>query len=57
MTDGSGAVTATTGYAVFGYTGEQHDAVTGYTDLRTRYLDPALCRFLFADTVQPNARG
>jgi RHS repeat-associated protein len=70
MTDGAGAVTGTADYAVFGaprgatgtlgsfgFTGEQSDAVSALTYLRARYYNPALGRFLSADTVQPNASG
>jgi RHS repeat-associated protein len=56
--DTFGAVRGSTGTgSLFGYTGEQFDAETGYTYLRARYLNPALCRFTSADTVQPNAPG
>ncbi len=56
--DTFGAVRASAGVgSVFGYTGEQFDAETGYTYLRARYLNPALGRFTSADTVQPNAPG
>ncbi len=56
--DTFGAVRASTGTgSVFGYTGEQFDAETGYTYLRARYLNPALGRFTSADTIQPNAPG
>ncbi len=40
-----------------GYTGALTDLSTGFVDLRARELDPALGRFLSADTVQPNAPG
>lgn len=40
-----------------GYTGEQSDAETKLTYLRARYLDPAVGRFISADTVSPNAPG
>jgi RHS repeat-associated protein len=56
--DTFGSVRTSTGAgSVFGYTGEQFDAETGYTYLRARYLNPALGRFLSADSVQPNAPG
>jgi RHS repeat-associated protein len=48
--------TSTTG-SVFGFTGEQMDAETGFVFLRARYLDPRTGRFLSRDTVQPNAPG
>jgi RHS repeat-associated protein len=70
ITDTSGVLTASANYdifgavrtssgpqSVFGFTGEQRDAETGFTYLRARYLDPALGRFTQADTVQPNAPG
>jgi RHS repeat-associated protein len=70
MADGAGALVATASYdvygavrattgteSVFGYTGEQRDAETGFTYLRARYLNPALGRFMSADSVQPNAPG
>jgi RHS repeat-associated protein len=41
----------------FGFTGEWRDAELGSYHLRARYLDPAIGRFLSADTVQPNAPG
>lgn len=40
-----------------GFTGEQHDATTGAIYLRARTINPALGRFLSADSVQPNAPG
>jgi RHS repeat-associated protein len=53
-----GAVRQSSGSAsIFGFTGEQRDATTGFTYLRARYLDPTLGRFTAADTVQPNAPG
>ena len=53
-----GQVRASSGASsVFGFTGEQFDAETGFTFLRARYLDPRLGRFLSADSVQPNAPG
>ena len=70
LTDGTGALTGTSTYDVFGtvrtstgttsrfgYTGELHDSETGYTFLRARYLNPAHGRFVSRDTVQPNAEG
>jgi RHS repeat-associated protein len=70
MADGAGALVATASYdvfgaprattgtqSVFGFTGEQRDAETGFTYLRARYLNPALGRFMSADSVQPNAPG
>jgi RHS repeat-associated protein len=70
LTDGSGAVTGTLDYDVFGatrsasgatsalaFTGQQSDAETGFTFLRSRYLDPSVGRFTTADSVQPNAPG
>jgi RHS repeat-associated protein len=41
----------------FGFTGEQSDASTGLAYLRARYLNPAVGRFVSADTVSPNAPG
>lgn len=53
-----GGVRVASGAAsIFGFTGEQLDAETGYTFLRARYLDPVLGRFISADSVQPNAPG
>jgi RHS repeat-associated protein len=53
-----GQVRASSGASsVFGFTGEQFDAETGFTFLRARYLDPRLGRFLSADSIQPNAPG
>jgi len=69
LTDGTGSLTATADYDVFGalrggagtgtfgFTGEQYDAETGYTYLRARYYDPTIGRFASADSVQPNAPG
>jgi RHS repeat-associated protein len=70
LTNGSGTVTGSASYDVFGairsqsgaisgfgFTGEQRDATTGFTYLRARYLNPALGRFGSQDTVQPNAPG
>lgn len=42
---------------LFRYTGEQLDGETGFTYLRSRYLNSPLARFTSADTVQPNAPG
>jgi RHS repeat-associated protein len=70
VTDDAGDLVGSANFAVYGearaasgvstlfrYTGEQHDAETGFTYLRARYLNPALGRFTSADTVQPNAPG
>jgi RHS repeat-associated protein len=68
VTDDGGTLTAAADYNVFGslrngdsfalgFTGEQADAETGLTYLRARYLDPAVGRFISADTVSPNAPG
>jgi RHS repeat-associated protein len=56
--DAFGAVrgTSTVG-SLFGFTGEQTDAETGFVHLRARSYDPSLGRFLSVDTVQPNAPG
>lgn len=43
--------------SVLGFTGQQLDSETGFTFLRSRYLDPSLGRFLSSDPVQPNAPG
>jgi RHS repeat-associated protein len=53
-----GAVRGTsTTASVFGFTGEQTDAETGFVFLRARYHDPRVGRFLSRDAVQPNASG
>jgi RHS repeat-associated protein len=53
-----GEVRASSGVStLFRFTGEQHDAETGFTYLRARYANAALGRFTSADTVQPNAPG
>jgi len=70
LTDGTGALTGSADYdafggvratsgtsSVFGFTGEQADAETGFTYLRARYVNTSLGRFLSIDTVQPNAPG
>jgi RHS repeat-associated protein len=70
LTNGSGTVTGSASYDVFGairgqtgatsgfgFTGEQRDGTTGFTYLRARYHNPALGRFVSQDTVQPNAPG
>lgn len=70
VTDEAGDLDGTADYAVFGevrassgvstlfrFTGEQHDTETGFTYLRARYANPALGRFISADSVQPNAPG
>ncbi|MCX6023099.1 MAG: hypothetical protein NTZ05_15490 [Chloroflexi bacterium] len=63
ITDAAGAVVERYDYDAFGalrntpsgatndrrYTGEQHDAESGYTFLRARYYDPALGRFISKD--------
>ena len=63
LTDGSGNITATYKYDVFGavrsstgtgfteyrFTVEQDDAALGYTYLRARYYDPATGRFISND--------
>jgi RHS repeat-associated protein len=70
VTDEAGELDGSADYNVFGevrtssgvstlfrYTGELSDAETGFTYLRARYANPALGRFISADTVQPNAPG
>ena len=70
LTDGTGTVTGSSDYAIFGsprnqtgttsrfgFTGEPTDATTGDVYLRARHYDPSTGRFLSADTVQPNAPG
>lgn len=70
VTDGSGVLVGSTAYDAFGavrsqtgsgsalgYTGELYTAATRLLHLRARDLNPALGRFLSADTVQPNAPG
>ena len=66
ITDGTGAVSATYKYDVFGavrsstgtgsteykYTGEQDDPTLGYTYLRARYYDQATGRFISKDPFQ-----
>ncbi len=53
-----GSISSQTGAtSIFGFTGEQHDAVTSQIYLRARYLVPDIGRFSAADTVQPNAPG
>jgi len=69
VTSSAGAVTATSSYDAFGtiraqtgtpmgfgFTGEPTDA-TGLLYLRARTLDPAIARFLQADSVRPGAPG
>lgn len=65
LTNTSGTVTDTYNYDAFGklanstgtttnsylYTGQQFDSVTGLYDLRARYYNPALGRFLSRDTA------
>ncbi|MGI8553119.1 MAG: RHS repeat-associated core domain-containing protein, partial [Dehalococcoidia bacterium] len=66
----SGALTGSGDYDVFGaarsgstlsstmgYAGQQTDPETGFSYLRARYYNPALGRFLSADTTLPNAPG
>jgi len=64
LTNGSGTVTDTYSFTAFGelfnqtgtttnsylYTGQQFDSLTGLYDLRARYYNPALGRFLSQDT-------
>ncbi len=64
LTNAAGSVTDTYSYTAFGelfnhtgstpnsylYTGQQFDALTGLYDLRARYYDPSLGRFLSQDT-------
>jgi RHS repeat-associated protein len=68
VTDDGGTVIGSADYNVFGslrtgdpfalgFTGEQSDGETGLTYLRARYLNPAVGRFISADTVSPNAPG
>ncbi|MBI2908789.1 MAG: DUF2380 domain-containing protein, partial [Chloroflexi bacterium] len=71
LTDGSGNVTATYKYDVFGavrsssgagsteyrFTGQQDDATLGYTYLRARYYDPATGRFISKDPFRGFARS
>lgn len=66
LTDGTGTITATYKYDVFGairsssgtgsteyrFTGQQDDAISGYTYLRARYYDPATGRFISKDPVR-----
>jgi RHS repeat-associated protein len=40
-----------------GYTGQYTDTATGLDYYNARYYDPAVARFLAADTVQGNAQG
>jgi RHS repeat-associated protein len=68
LTNSSGTVTDTYSYTAFGelfnptgstansylYTGQQFDALTGLYDLRARYYNPALGRFLSQDTYPVN---
>lgn len=68
LTNSSGNVTDTYSYTAFGelqsqtgsttnsylYTGQQFDSLTGLYDLRARYYNPALGRFLSQDTYPYN---
>ncbi len=68
LTNASGSITDTYSYTAFGelfnqtgsttnnylYTGQQFDALTGLYDLRARYYNPALGRFLSQDTYPVN---
>ena len=68
LTNGAGAITDTYAYTAFGslldqagntangylYTGQQFDSLTGLYDLRARYYNPALGRFLSQDTYPVN---
>src|SRR5262249_30813136 len=69
LTDASGTVTDTYRYDAFGklanqtgsstvnsylYTGQQFDSLTGLYDLRARYYDAAIGRFLSRDTAGVN---
>lgn len=68
LTNSSGNVTDTYSYTAFGelfnqtgsttnsylYTGQQFDSLTGLYDLRARYYNPALGRFLSQDTFAVN---
>ncbi len=68
LTNVAGTVTDTYSYTAFGelfnqtgstansylYTGQQFDALTGLYDLRARYYDPAVGRFLSQDTYPVN---
>ena len=70
LTNGTGTVTGSSDYAIFGaprnqtgstsrfgFTGEPTDATTGDVYLHSRHYDPNTGRFRSADTVQPNAPG
>ncbi|MDH5606808.1 MAG: RHS repeat-associated core domain-containing protein, partial [Anaerolineae bacterium] len=66
LTDASGAVTDSSSYTAFGetysqssatpntylYTGQQYDAGTGLYNLRARYYNPGLGRFLSRDSAE-----
>jgi len=68
LTDNTGAITDTYSYTAFGelqsqsgsttnsylYTGQQFDSLTGLYDLRARYYNPGLGRFLSQDTYPVN---
>jgi RHS repeat-associated protein len=68
LTNSTGGVTDTYSYTAFGelfnssgttvnlyrYTGQQFDSLTGLYDLRARYYNPALGRFLSQDTYPYN---
>ncbi|MBC7251432.1 MAG: RHS repeat-associated core domain-containing protein [Anaerolineae bacterium] len=51
--DGAGSGTGTLP-TDFGFTGQRNEGTIGLYDYRARYYDPALGRFVSADTVVPN---
>ena len=69
VTDASGAVVESTGYAAYGektnaafttskgYIGERFDAETGLLYLNARYMDPAFGRFISPDDWDPAMEG